>query len=65
LYIGKAKNLKNRVSQYFNPNSVWKQDMLNKAIDIDFLQVKTESEALYLEDNLIKKYQPPFNNMLK
>jgi len=65
LYIWKAKNLKNRVSQYFNPNSVRKQDMLNQAIDIDFLQVKTESEALYLEDNLIKKHQPPFNNMLK
>lgn len=65
LYIGKAKNLKNRVSQYFNPNSVWKQDMLNQANNVDFLQVKTESEALYLEDNLIKKHQPPFNNMLK
>lgn len=65
LYIWKAKNLKNRVSQYFNPNSVRKQDMLNKADTVDFLQVKTESEALYLEDNLIKKHQPPFNNMLK
>ncbi len=65
LYIWKAKNLKNRVWQYFNPNSVRKQDMLNQAFDIDFLQVKTESEALYLEDNLIKKHQPPFNNMLK
>lgn len=65
LYIWKAKNLKNRVSQYFNPNSVRKQDMLNKAHTVDFLQVKTESEALYLEDNLIKEHQPPFNNMLK
>jgi len=65
LYIWKAKNLKNRVSQYFNPNSVRKQEMLNKADKVDFLQVKTESEALYLEDNLIKKHQPPFNNMLK
>lgn len=65
LYIWKAKNLKNRVSQYFNPNSVWKQEMLNLAEIVDFFQVKTESEALYLEDNLIKKYQPPFNNMLK
>ncbi len=65
LYIWKAKNLKNRVSQYFNPNSVRKQDMLNKADRVDFLQVKTESEALYLEDNLIKEHQPPFNNMLK
>ena len=65
LYIWKAKNLKNRVSQYFNPNSVRKQDMLNKAETVDFLQVKNESEALYLEDNLIKEHQPPFNNMLK
>ena len=65
MYIWKAKNLKNRVSQYFNPNSVWKQEMLNLAESVDFFQVKTESEALYLEDNLIKKYQPPFNNMLK
>jgi excinuclease UvrABC nuclease subunit len=39
--------------------------MLNLAETVDFFQVKTESEALYLEDNLIKKYQPPFNNMLK
>ena len=65
MYIWKAKNLKNRVSQYFNPNSVRKQEMLNLAETVDFFQVKTESEALYLEDNLIKKYQPPFNNMLK
>ena len=65
LYIWKAKNLKKRVAQYFNPNSVRKQDMLNKAETVDFLQVKNESEALYLEDNLIKEHQPPFNNMLK
>jgi excinuclease UvrABC nuclease subunit len=39
--------------------------MLNQADKVDFLQVKTESEALYLEDNLIKEHQPPFNNMLK
>jgi excinuclease UvrABC nuclease subunit len=53
------------VSQYFNPNSVRKQEMLNQADKVDFLQVKTESEALYLEDNLIKEHQPIFNNMLK
>jgi excinuclease UvrABC nuclease subunit len=39
--------------------------MLNLAETVDFFQLKTESEALYLEDNLIKKHQPPFNNMLK
>ncbi len=65
LYIGKAKDLKKRVAQYFNPNSVWKQDMLNKAHTVDFFTVKTESEALYLEDNLIKTHQPPFNSILK
>ena len=65
LYIWKAKNLKKRVAQYFSPNSVWKQDMLSKADKVDFLIVKNESEALYLEDNLIKKNLPEFNNLLK
>lgn len=65
LYIGKAKNLKKRVAQYFSPNSLWKQDMLSKADNIDFLIVKNESEALYLEDNLIKKNKPEYNNLLK
>lgn len=65
LYIGKAKNLKNRVSQYFQQNSFWKQEMLNKASSLDFFEVKSEWEALYLEDNLIKKHQPPYNSMLK
>lgn len=65
LYIGKAKNLRNRVSQYFQQNSFRKQDMLNKAQSLDFFEVKTEGEALYLEDNLIKKHQPPYNSMLK
>lgn len=65
LYIGKAKNLKNRVTQYFQKNSFWKQEMLNKAQSLDFFEVKSEWEALYLEDNLIKKYQPPYNSMLK
>jgi excinuclease ABC subunit C len=39
--------------------------MLNKANKIDFIVVNNESEALYLEDNLIKKYKPYYNNMLK
>lgn len=65
LYIGKAKNLKKRVSQYFTPGSVWKQDMLAQAESVDFLSVENESESLYLESNLIKKHLPPFNNMLK
>lgn len=65
LYIGKAKNLYKRVSQYFTPGSVWKQEMLAKAAQVDFITVENESESLYLESNLIKKHLPPFNNMLK
>lgn len=65
LYIGKAKNLYKRVSQYFTPGSVWKQEMLAKASHVDFITVENESESLYLESNLIKKHLPPFNNMLK
>lgn len=65
MYIGKAKNLQKRVGQYFAPNSVRKQEMLNKASSVDFLIVNNESEALYLEDNLIKQHQPEYNNLLK
>jgi excinuclease ABC subunit C len=65
LYIGKAKNLKKRVSQYFAPGSLRKQEMLKKAASVDFLVVKNESESLYLENNLIKKHKPFYNAMLK
>lgn len=65
LYIGKAKNLQKRLTQYFSPNSLRKQEMLSKATKVDFLTVKNESEALYLEDNLIKQHQPFYNNLLK
>lgn len=65
LYVGKAKNLAKRVSQYFTPGSVWKQDMLTKAHRVDFIEVTTESEALYLEDNLIKTNNPEYNRLLK
>lgn len=65
LYIGKAKNLQKRLAQYFSPTSLRKQEMLQKAAKVEFLTVKNESEALYLEDNLIKQHQPEFNNLLK
>ena len=65
LYIGKAKNLQKRLGQYFSPNSLRKQEMLDKADKVDFLMVKNESEALYLEDNMIKQHQPEYNNLLK
>jgi len=65
LYIWKAKNLQKRVAQYFAVGSVWKQDMMQKAEKVDFIVVQNESEALYLEDNLIKKNLPEYNNLLK
>ncbi|MFA7717723.1 MAG: GIY-YIG nuclease family protein, partial [Candidatus Absconditabacterales bacterium] len=65
LYIGKAKNLQKRVTQYFAPGSLRKQEMVAKATTLDFHSTKNESEALYLEDNLIKEYQPYYNNLLK
>jgi len=65
LYIGKAKNLYKRVQQYFTPWSVWKQEMLHRAVSVEYVSVHNESEALYLESNLIKEHQPPFNSLLK
>lgn len=65
LYIGKAKDLKKRVSQYFMTWSLWKQDMVAKADKVDFLIVNTESEALLLEQSLIKRNLPPYNSLLK
>ncbi len=66
LYVWKAKNLQKRIKQYFNTDIwVWKQDMVARADDIDFIITQTEEEALLLENNLIKKYQPPYNSLLK
>lgn len=65
LYIWKAKNLQKRVSQYFAPNSLRKQEMVHQATKVDFFVVANESESLYLENNLIKKHKPFFNCMLK
>ncbi len=65
LYIGKAKNLKKRISQYFAPWSLWKQDMMHKAEDVEFMVCQSESEALVLESNLIKQHKPHYNRLLK
>lgn len=65
LYIGKAKNLKKRISQYFATGSLWKQDMMQKATDVEFMVCNSESDALVLESNLIKQYQPQYNRLLK
>ena len=66
LYVGKAKNLKNRVKSYFNGKQYGKTKVLvNKIVNIKFIIVETEQDALLLENNLIKKYRPPYNILLK
>jgi len=68
IYVGKAKNLKKRVSSYFNKDQTanGKVGILVKNIaDIKFIVVETEFDALLLENNFIKKYQPRYNVLLK
>lgn len=67
IYVGKAKNLKRRVSSYFNrEHTVGKTRVLvSKIADIKYIVVKTEEDALLLENNLIKKYKPRYNVLLK
>ena len=67
LYVGKAKNLKKRVASYFNKQQEnGKTKVLVKKIaSIQHIVVNTETDALLLENNLIKKYQPKYNVMLK
>lgn len=67
IYIGKAKNLKNRVSQYFLKNQSHSKvkAMVEKVADFDYLLTPSEIDALALESNLIKKHQPFYNILLK
>ena len=67
IYVGKAKNLKRRVSSYFNKDQqTRKTQLLVKHIhDIRYVVVKTEEDALLLENNLIKRYKPHYNVLLK
>ncbi len=66
IYVGKAKNLKRRVSSYFNKEQTGKTRLLvSRIADLKFIVVDSESEALLLENNLIKQYKPRFNVMLK
>jgi excinuclease ABC subunit C len=67
LYVGKAKNLKNRVRSYFHKGLVdeRKAKMVMQARDISFVVTENEVEALALEANFIKQYKPPFNILLK
>lgn len=62
IYIGKAKNLKNRIRSYFQGAHNYKTQLLvNEIVDFSFVQTKTELEALILELNLIKKHLPKYN----
>jgi len=66
IYIGKAKNLRKRITSYFAKNQTGKTTvMLKKAADIRHMVVDNESDALLLENNLIKKHQPRYNILLK
>lgn len=66
IYVGKAKNLKRRVSSYFNKEQTGKTRLLvSKIANLEYSIVDTESEALLLENTMIKQYKPRFNIMLK
>ena len=66
IYVGKAKNLKKRVSSYFNKEHTGKTKALVENIyDFEYIVTQTEVESLLLEINLIKKYSPKYNILLK
>ena len=67
IYIGKAKNLHHRVHSYFHKyNTDWKiKHLINEYIDIDYILTATETESLLLEAELVQKYKPKFNVLLK
>jgi len=68
IYVGKAKNLKKRVMSYFNKDSSLPgkvRVLVARIADIRWIAVESESDALLLENNMIKEYQPRYNIMLK
>jgi len=66
IYVGKAKNLKKRVNSYFNKIHTGKTRVLvEKICDFEYIVTNTETESLILEINLIKKYNPKYNILLK
>ena len=67
IYIGKAKNLKRRVSSYFTKKheNLKTKILVSKICDLKYILVETEIDALLLENNLIKKHQPKYNILLK
>src|SRR3990167_5493968 len=67
LYVGKAKNLKKRLASYFNKNqeTVKTQQLVKKITNIEVIITKNETEALLLENSLIKQHQPRFNVLFR
>lgn len=68
IYVGKAKNLKRRVSSYFNKqhdDSPKTRVLVRNIVDIKYIVIDTEEDALHLENSLIKKYRPRYNVLLK
>ncbi|MCQ2393189.1 MAG: excinuclease ABC subunit UvrC [Kiritimatiellae bacterium] len=68
IYVGKAKNLRRRVLSYFRPGADHApkvRSMVNTVADLEFMTVKNEAEALLTEANLIKKYKPHFNILMR
>jgi excinuclease ABC subunit C len=68
IYVGKAKNLRNRIKSYFQQGRLVDaktKAMVSHIADFDYIVVDTENEAFILEDNLIKKYKPKYNILLK
>jgi len=64
IYVGKAKNLRNRVRSYFQSSGderLFIKFLVKRIADIDFVLTDTEKEALILENNLIKQFKPRFN----
>ncbi len=68
IYVGKAKNLRNRVRSYFQegrPVDAKTKALVRKIVDVDVIVTDTEAEALILENNLIKEHQPKYNVLLR
>jgi len=67
LYVGKAKNLKKRVTSYFRKTGLTAKTaaLVKRIVQVDVTVTETETEALILEHNLIKQYRPPFNILMR
>ena len=66
IYVGKAKNLKRRVNSYFNREHTGKTaKLVSEIVDFEYITVNSETESLILEINLIKKYDPKYNILLR